>query len=89
MPDAKGYKGRPEMECRCLAIKACLPYKPGIHGDSLIPPGTKDRQPCVSPMIYHFYQGRVEEFDFVNEYSYPGQLMKDDPAYWNEMEEEE
>ena len=25
--------------------------KPGIHGDSLIPPGTKDRQPCVSPGI--------------------------------------
>ena len=27
--------------------------------------------------------------DFVNEYSYPGQLMRDDLAYWNEMEEEE
>ena len=39
--------------------------QPGIHGDSLIPPGTKDRQPCVSPMIYHFYPGRVEEFEMV------------------------
>jgi len=27
--------------------------------------------------------------EFVNEYSYPGQLMKDEPWYWQEMEEEE
>jgi len=25
----------------------------------------------------------------VNEYSYPGQLLKDDPGYWNVMEDEE
>jgi len=27
--------------------------------------------------------------DFVNEYSYPGQLARDEEWYWNEMEEEE
>jgi len=34
-------------------------------GNPTIPPGMKDRQPCVSPMIYHFYPDRVEEFEMV------------------------
>ncbi len=39
-------------------------------------------------ILYHFYPNRVEIIEVLNEYSFPGKLVKDDEWYWEEMEEE-